>query len=1651
MPIRPQRANIKPFLEDMRPYYSGGRTTIRGDAVSSFVGLKDNAGQDVDPSTDQRIQITDDSKVNADKSGNTIALSVTDSQIDHNSLSNYDSNEHIDHTTITITAGSGLTGGGNISSSRTINIGSGDGITVSANSIALTTPGTITAATPNSSSGNHTHATATSNNGTANPSTIAAFNASGQITAEDFFVPDGGAVGISGNELLTFNTAGNATFSGVTSVVVPDGAWVGAGADCSWVFDATNGDVTTQDKVGVGVVSPQASLHVIELGTAGTPSISSATAAVFQRSASATNANYVSIISGNAQIAGLNFGDADSETAGQIEYLHQEIPIAMRFNVEGNEIMRLIASGDVVIGDTTADRRFHVVDATTYQERVEYDGTHYTDLGTDSNGYYNMSPSGQQVRMDGDLMFVGAQAISTTTDGLTLSPADGISLDPSSGDVTATTAISADNFVSQTTGWQVAYNGNADFRNIYADELHVQAFIADVYSALAGGLIITQSRAEVTRDFTIPDTGNTSTLYVADHEGIPDTAVFSAGDYIRLRVIDRSGGGLVVSDVYGTVSGYSDLSGGEQSWTFTTTTTGYNSSDVIYTGSVALDYGQTGSGSQGVWEATVLDSAGSPYSQIKSWDTITDGEPDNFTAHVRLGNLDGLAGVGLEYGLFAGDGITDTDSYALITDTQAELHNIDLNVYNSGSTVFKIDASTPYYSLGTSAPTDFDTGVGVWAGLHSGSYKWRAGDPSGIRMQWDGTDLGIYDDSGTVRFQVNSSGAWLSNLALSETLSDSLFTSGSGLLLLGPYCEITTTSWASLRGQSATISGAFHQSAGRWPGTRALVVEEGTTNYCTNPRMYDGNSDNRADSFGRNSNLSGAPTESIISHPISERGWAQRIQYTGVAGDSNQVWFYRFGTASGEFSAGDDVTISFDYWGSADNGLDFFIQAFDASNNVIASVSLPDLVPTESVQRASLTYESLPANTDYVRFRFDAVDSCSTGDEFDVRFGAVQIEKSAYATSYCAGSLSHCSWSGTAHNSTSTRTATEVNLDDHAELLSGNTEFTTHIVFQVQYDYDANWPEATYNYIYDAYDSGSSNRTFFYYDPTDERFEVRPSSGTTFTGSTQSFSAGDWIVATITYDYTNDEYKLYINGAEDGSSTSSLSAQTLSELNVGARFNAAGQGGIAVSEFAIFDSALTAEEVAALYQRNAPLEDTGAIDKPGIYLYDAWLLATSSAGSRVAIDPSDGIQAYSEESGNPQTVQIDVDGDVFLGSDISSVATTTLSIFSNAQTYDGESMGAGDILMGPKGTDMFNMLWDVSTGDMKLRRDETDFFEVSGSGGTLKFGKDVSGVDTTAMVVFSASTTYNSEGVQGNAVLIGSNSSGYPNLLFNVDKFMIRDGTNDRFKVDADTGDVWIGQVASGKYNFYWDDSEGTVELRENTTPYLIADGGDQLLAFGANVNSVSTTAIVVFGADSTTYNSNSYDSGDLLLGDDSSGHANVFWDKSTGELNFRAGSTSQLRINTSGAIEAASSNRFQISDAGIKLARGDSAYNKISWTDNSFSTAYGEIYTELTGTTSQIVISADAPSGNLGGVFLYAEDGDGSSVQATLTVADGLIVGDNIGTTSGDIYCSGTVSTDGGTTTWDLGGYTSASITADGYVTVTIGGSTYRLLADAV
>jgi hypothetical protein len=304
---------------------------------------------------------------------------------------------------------------------------------------------------------------------------------------------------------------------------------------------------------------------------------------------------------------------------------------------------------------------------------------------------------------------------------LTIGSADDILLDPTSNMVKLlpSKVFQSDNYASQLTGMRITHDGQGDFRYIYTDELHAKAFIADLEQALAGGQIIAKSVTLLYLDFTAPAAGATTAMTVRDLPSATGMAVFQDGDYIRARTFNRSGGGLDISDCWGTivldtsygVSGF-DSATKSQRYTFTRSTApnagAMSAGTVVFAESIVLDYGTSGNGFYEVNAIDGLHAANSPYAQIVTWTT----HPRNATLRARLGNLYGVFALSGEYGLYAGNGTADGDEYLRISNSAVRLNNIPLRIYSGGVQTVDISNTDGSVKLGTNiaspSTTSFD-------------------------------------------------------------------------------------------------------------------------------------------------------------------------------------------------------------------------------------------------------------------------------------------------------------------------------------------------------------------------------------------------------------------------------------------------------------------------------------------------------------------------------------------------------------------------------------------------------------------------------------------------------------------------------------------------------------------------------------------------------------------------------------------------------------------------------------------------------------------------------------------------------------------------------------------------------------------------------
>lgn len=336
-----------------------------------------------------------------------------------------------------------------------------------------------------------------------------------------------------------------------------------------------------------------------------------------------------------------------------------------------------------------------------------------------TNGIYSLG----SIRGDTSVI---TPLLKTLSGSMTLQPAVDLLLDPASNLVKIQSGVSlqAHNYASQTTGWRITNDGQADFRYLFTDEMHAKSFIADLEQALAGGQIISKSVAILAvQNFVAPAAGGWTYIYVEDLPSAPNMAVFESGDTIGIRKFSRANGSLTISWCWGVVTSYVDGNGsnfstGTQQWIFTRSASPNAGAMAIgasvEVGAIVLDYGQSGNG---IYEVNAIDglrAINSPYLRFSRW---TSHPASGMVERVRLGNLKGIWGQD-EYGLFAGTGTANTDRWLRLSDYAAGngINNLPFRLRNNGVTT-----------------VEFSSWDNVWLGPSSADK----------RLLWNGTTLEV--------------------------------------------------------------------------------------------------------------------------------------------------------------------------------------------------------------------------------------------------------------------------------------------------------------------------------------------------------------------------------------------------------------------------------------------------------------------------------------------------------------------------------------------------------------------------------------------------------------------------------------------------------------------------------------------------------------------------------------------------------------------------------------------------------------------------------------------------------------------------------------------------------------------------------------------
>lgn len=398
------------------------------------------------------------------------------------------------------------------------------------------------------------------------------------------------------------------------------------------------------------------------------------------------------------------------------------------------------------------------------------------------------------------LLSVTVPTINTAAGNLTITAAGDLLLGAGGGNVIVNPSalLKSFNYSSKTTGWGISYAGSGDFRSLYSDELVVKLFIADLEQALAGGQIISKSVAVLDQVFTAPAAGATALLVVRDLPSASGMRTFENGDYLRLRTMSRSGGGLTVADCWGTVvldttygaSGF-DASTKTQRYTLTRSAGtigagnppgGMSAGTQIQPDAIILDYGTSGNG---IVETTAIDGTwgeNAPYTQTATW---TGHPATGLVTRTRSGNLKGITGVA-EFGFFAGSvtagNLVATGDRVALRQGATEVIRLDSNGNSYFAGIMTIDTAGEIRQ-GTvtsgnvwSSLTGFtglrlwsDTGIGRIGGYNSGVLQWY-GSTDGRFYAGEGSV--ILDDNGIGIIQATTGYATQSALTFLNAQAD---------------------------------------------------------------------------------------------------------------------------------------------------------------------------------------------------------------------------------------------------------------------------------------------------------------------------------------------------------------------------------------------------------------------------------------------------------------------------------------------------------------------------------------------------------------------------------------------------------------------------------------------------------------------------------------------------------------------------------------------------------------------------------------------------------------------------------------------------------------------------------------------------------------
>jgi hypothetical protein len=648
----------------------------------------------------------------------------------------------------------------------------------------------------------------------------------------------------------------------------------------------------------------------------------------------------------------------------------------------------------------------------------------------------------------------------------------------------------------------------------------------------------------------------------------------------------------------------------------------------------------------------------------------------------------------------------------------------------AGPTIaLNVRASTTYNDWGPRAAIGNLKGL---YGLTANAYGIGAGSYSGGKyLLYDGSKLTMRGDL-VVGPGINYGSAALLHCRFDGPLSTADY-------------QIDTSGHA---GQKATATSTVLGRLGKFG--KALWTSTTTTNLCTNPSAETGTTNLVA--VGTGTTVTQITTDAKFGSACIEVAAADVVGGGVRINSTNRI----------TVTAGTTYTFSLylKRISSGANTVTIGVQYFDAAVNPLAATTTTAALTTDWARCMLSGAAPTGATSCYLYV------ARSTSGAHTYRVDGMLFEAAASASGYADGSMPGCTWSGTGHASTSTRgTASYLTYPISNVKAAAGTIAMWVRLDALNPNGGALWQAGDANAEHDAYITSGGVVAY-------------RTNGTSLTGAT--LSTGTWYHVVFTWDVSADTRAIYVNGAQSGSTgtvgaTPSLHATAFGvgySPHIGASYVHIGL----IDDLAVYDRAMTSDEVAAMYGDGAtPLAETTST---------AALMLTGPGAGRV-IGHAGGIFA-TNAAGAP-----------------------TWSLLNEDTTINSEALGEGDVLLGDNSASKANLLWDKSAGKLLFRGGTTMQVEID-TDGTLLAGAGKVKLNSSGITVDNSGSTTGYVRFTDGATLLGSlhayKVSGPPNVTEmqvyskgNADddrsrvRVMVQTGaaTNASLDIDGENGRVY--------------------------------------------------------------------------------------------------------------------------------------------------------------------------------------------------------------------------------------------------------------------